>query len=715
MLAPNFQSRTRVKKLLFQVPACMARVLWAVTFSIAAARSFPAQLHVPAPYANVSAAYAAAPMGETNFIDIAADVYLEPLTLFDAGKPVVLRPVGGRVVLAPERPPANDTAGGATPLSGHDASSFAYNYSAQQEPLDLELKHQGYTNFGRSMWWSWTAPTAGQAIFAVTDYEFPPLIDVFRSSNGLPVALPEADFLWQSNTEAGLVVYAGTNYLVRVAADNAKGVNHGGASIHVVMPAPPPNDLRTNALVLTGFRSRVAGNTYAASSEPGEPVHAGVGAGRSVWYVWTAPTNTGWGAHPLTATTAGSDFDTVLAVYTNNRAGGLDLVVANDNVSPFEHYSRVTFVPQPAQTYFFALDGAGPRDDWPRRSFVGNYSLRLDYSWINLTPNLISFIDPNGDGNLHMTADFAVTHHGFVAAGPLRIRLVARTTNSISGVHLLSAAGESNLLTFPVTLSSSGPGGFASVRTNFVRPPPFYPEGEDRLSFWGVFAILEERNDTNWFQIDNDFVGFGDPPSGAEGGLNFGVGRFYQPLAETEASVVEYTQVVGPLFATDQSTAEVLVAATISVRHNGQMVNEDRAVVPVRWLVPTNFPFVPGNTNGTSVRLVIGELPSSTSIRIDAEVHIGGLAYPPVTLGLPIYKRPTLTAARSQPSGAMLLTVFTEPQRRYQLQWATSLSATNTAWLPLGTNWFLSTNGAYHILVPTTEAGARFYRALLLP
>jgi hypothetical protein len=59
--------------------------------------------------------------------------------------------------------------------------------------------------------------------------------------------------------------------------------------------------------------------------EPGEPEADGVG-GASIWYRWT-PTANG----SATVTMAGSDFDTVLGVYTGSTVGGLTLVADNDD------------------------------------------------------------------------------------------------------------------------------------------------------------------------------------------------------------------------------------------------------------------------------------------------------------------------------------------------------------------------------------------------
>jgi hypothetical protein len=81
---------------------------------------------------------------------------------------------------------------------------------------------------------------------------------------------------------------------------------------------PVPNDNRSAATSLAGWGGRLEQLTWAASSEPGEPAHAGSAAGASVWFTWTAP-------RPGNAvfSTAGSEFDTLVAVYAPGSATAL--------------------------------------------------------------------------------------------------------------------------------------------------------------------------------------------------------------------------------------------------------------------------------------------------------------------------------------------------------------------------------------------------------
>ena len=115
------------------------------------------------------------------------------------------------------------------------------------------------------------------------------------------------------------------------------------------------SDLFATCVALSGKVGSLNDNNITASREPGEPDHAGNPGGHSLWYCWTAPTN-----QPVTFTTIGSGFDTVLAVYTGNSADNLTLVNSNDDIAgATNRMSRVVFTPTTGTTYHIAVDGFG--------------------------------------------------------------------------------------------------------------------------------------------------------------------------------------------------------------------------------------------------------------------------------------------------------------------------------------------------------------------
>jgi hypothetical protein len=119
----------------------------------------------------------------------------------------------------------------------------------------------------------------------------------------------------------------------------------------------PSNDNFSKSWTMTGTDWTTNGTTYLlATAEVGEPIHAGVRNGRSVWFNWTAPV-TG-----LTRIdTLGSDYNTLLAVYLGTSLTNLTSVAGNDDiVSCVITQSLVQFTATQGTKYQIAVDGTAP-------------------------------------------------------------------------------------------------------------------------------------------------------------------------------------------------------------------------------------------------------------------------------------------------------------------------------------------------------------------
>lgn len=115
------------------------------------------------------------------------------------------------------------------------------------------------------------------------------------------------------------------------------------------------NDNFASAQVLDANFTTVSGANVNASAEAGEPSHAGVTARRSVWYKWRPASN-----QAVTLDTAGSTFDTLLAVYTGTSVSQLTSIASNDDISyPGTLQSRVSFTASGGVDYMIAVDGYG--------------------------------------------------------------------------------------------------------------------------------------------------------------------------------------------------------------------------------------------------------------------------------------------------------------------------------------------------------------------
>ena len=116
---------------------------------------------------------------------------------------------------------------------------------------------------------------------------------------------------------------------------------------------PPPNDNFASPRILSGGSGTASGTSVMATKEAGEPNHAGTPGGRSVWFRWTAPAS-----GPVRFDTFGSEFETVLAVYTGTSVAALTSVGANDDIAGTD-WSQVVFSATAGRTYTIAVDG-GP-------------------------------------------------------------------------------------------------------------------------------------------------------------------------------------------------------------------------------------------------------------------------------------------------------------------------------------------------------------------
>lgn len=122
-------------------------------------------------------------------------------------------------------------------------------------------------------------------------------------------------------------------------------------SLSGLLTLPASDSFATRGLIinLLGLTSM---SNLGATSEPGEPQHAGVPGGKSVWFTWT-PLLSGL----ATFSTAGSSFDTLLAIYTGNKLTNLTEVASDDDSDGF-YTSRVVFYAVAGTTYQIAVDGA---------------------------------------------------------------------------------------------------------------------------------------------------------------------------------------------------------------------------------------------------------------------------------------------------------------------------------------------------------------------
>jgi hypothetical protein len=268
-------------------------------------------------------------------------------------------------------PPVNDNFANAQALTGSSGNATGRNTVASKQ--GGEPNHAGSPG-GVSVWYQWTAPSSGNFTFNTFGSDFNTLLSVYSGSalTALSQVSSNDDVGGLRQSRVTFNAVAGTVYYI--AVDGSPGIpgNVTQFSGDVVLSWFPEtgvsNDHFLSAQPLDGLAGSLAATNAGATRESGEPQHAGDRGGRSVWYSWTAPSN-----GPVLFTTAGSDFDTLLAAYTGANLNQLTLLASNDDSPYTDNLGRIltsslTFTAVAGTTYHIAVDGSGGR--------FGNFALR---------------------------------------------------------------------------------------------------------------------------------------------------------------------------------------------------------------------------------------------------------------------------------------------------------------------------------------------------
>jgi hypothetical protein len=144
---------------------------------------------------------------------------------------------------------------------------------------------------------------------------------------------------WKQKTAITLVVFAFGVPLTKEAA-----------------AAPPSNDSFANAANLSpaaGSPATANATNADATLEPGEPANPAQQGGSSVWFTWQADQT-----ETVAIDTCGSDFNTILAVYTGAQLNTLTLKASNDDAGTCGSLtSRVVLGVTAGQSYRISVDG----------------------------------------------------------------------------------------------------------------------------------------------------------------------------------------------------------------------------------------------------------------------------------------------------------------------------------------------------------------------
>ena len=258
-------------------------------------------------------------------------------------------------------PPTNDNFASRVTISSTPATVTGNNRNATAEPG--EHPHAGRAAT-KSVWWTWTAPTNGVATITTLGSDFDTILAVYTGNavNALTEKASNDDFSIFFSSQVTFAVTSGTAY--QIAVDGFFG-SEGNISMNISMSGGVTNDNFAARIPIQGINVTAYGSNLGASSEPGEPLHAGVFGGQSIWWTWTAPSNA-----LVLVSTAGSTFssidyplNTLLAVYQGNSVSNLVPIASNNDAMASQPTSRLAFLALAGQVYQIAVDsypgGAG--------------------------------------------------------------------------------------------------------------------------------------------------------------------------------------------------------------------------------------------------------------------------------------------------------------------------------------------------------------------
>jgi hypothetical protein len=254
----------------------------------------------------------------------------------------------------------------------------------QWNPTNSIYTPKTYTGSG----WSPSAPVAavGESLW-------------IAPAGGAPALLPDAPVITQQPSSVAvlqgglatftvLAVGSDLQYQWRLNENNLPGANGSSYTISNVQPSnaghysvvvynligiaistnvsltvtdlpvlPPSNNFVDAADLGSVNNGSFSGSTLNANTEPGEPAPGNITGGASIWLRWH-PSVSG----QATFTTVGSDYDTLLAIYTGSTLANLHSVAADDDIVAADGRtlsicSSAGFNASAGTTYFIQIDG----------------------------------------------------------------------------------------------------------------------------------------------------------------------------------------------------------------------------------------------------------------------------------------------------------------------------------------------------------------------
>ena len=212
-----------------------------------------------------------------------------------------------------------------------------------------------YGDAERTVWYKWVAPFTGSVAFTATASNGRSDLLYLVATRGYDEETEEWDDCgYDHGRRVVFDVNEGETYYVSLCTWNYVVSDFTLSWQRLV---PPVNDNFADAVAISGISGRVTGTNLGATVEDGETLpyeeegNWTFGSTATAWWKWTAPVS-----DSVTFRTKGSDFDTVIGIYTGNVVDALETVAANDEGDD-DGSSVVTFDAVAGTTYYIAVGG----------------------------------------------------------------------------------------------------------------------------------------------------------------------------------------------------------------------------------------------------------------------------------------------------------------------------------------------------------------------
>ncbi|MGB9004989.1 MAG: PPC domain-containing protein [Candidatus Aminicenantales bacterium] len=245
----------------------------------------------------------------------------------------------GRLVVDFRFGPAHDHFDLALPVTTIP-SQYKYEVSGTGEEPGEPTPTCGFSSPGKTLWYAYSSPTT-RPVTVISNAR------VLAAYRGTALGALTQVACSSNPTYTGLTftAQAGTQYYVQASA----GISFGYITVSFEVPQPPANDDFASALAVTTLPATFSLQTGGATTETGEPSPGCASIINTVWYSY-APGVT----KPVTVTTSGSGFDTVVGVYTGAALASLTPVACNDN-SGGTPQASASFTAQASTTYWIQV------------------------------------------------------------------------------------------------------------------------------------------------------------------------------------------------------------------------------------------------------------------------------------------------------------------------------------------------------------------------